>query len=89
MSEDKNDIRTNEEAASNARVDNAEYVGPQVKGVAAANRWLMIGFRIFKRDAGAWIVTALLWLVISIGLQLVPLLGFIACLLYTSPSPRD
>ncbi|MBO1256284.1 hypothetical protein J3L16_11385 [Alteromonas sp. 5E99-2] len=81
MSEDKNQIQTDEKIQANTRQDNAEYVGPQAKKITAANQWVMIGFRIFKRDAGAWVITALLWLVISIGLQLVPLLGFIAATL--------
>lgn len=81
MSEDKNEIQPKVEIQSNIRRDTAEYAGPQAKEITAANRWMMIGIRVFKREPGTWIVTALLWLIISIGIQLVPLLGFIAATL--------
>ena len=49
--------------------------------VARGWAWIVEGFQIFRRQAGIWILLALIFLVLMLGMQLVPVIGPFALML--------
>ena len=60
-----------------------QLVAPKSVSVGRGWGWIADGFSLFKRSPGSWILTVLIWLVIMIGVSLIPLLGQIALMLTT------
>lgn len=52
-----------------------EYTGPKSVGVAGMFDWIAAGWGIFKQQPGQWIVAIILFIIISMVLSFIPILG--------------
>lgn len=59
------------------------YTGPKSRGIESAIDWIGSGWGIFKQAPGQWILTIIVFFVISIILSFIPILGQIASMLLT------
>ena len=60
-----------------------ELSGPEGRPAGHGWYWIRRGFWHFKQNPLAWIITLVLWFVLSIGLSLVPFVGSLAITLFS------
>ncbi|TDF35682.1 hypothetical protein EYS14_19965 [Alteromonadaceae bacterium M269] len=60
-----------------------EYTGPRSRPIGDAMEWIGGGFSIFKQSPGPWIVTLLVGFVVSIIINLIPVIGAFAAMFTT------
>ncbi|MCW8908346.1 MAG: BPSS1780 family membrane protein [Sedimenticola sp.] len=60
-----------------------ELSGPEGRPAGHGWYWIRRGFWHFRQNPLAWIITLVLWLVLSIGLSLVPFVGSLAITLFS------
>ena len=66
-----------------SRTDTWVYNGPSGRNTGDGMTWIADGFRLFKQDMGAWIITMIVGFLVALVFNLIPIVGSIVSMLLT------
>ena len=83
MDHNSSEIQNTEKDASQFHVETAVYSGPTGRSTGEGFEWIVGGFKLFKQDVGAWIITMIVGFLVALVFNLIPIVGSIVSMLLT------
>ena len=72
-----------EMGSDHSGTDNGVYNGPTGRSTGDGLAWIVSGFKLFKQDIGAWIITMIVGFLVALVFNLIPIVGSIVSMLLT------